>query len=311
MDVLVTGGAGFIGSHFIDHLLKETDHSVITFDALTYAGSQSNLSNAKDNSQHQFVEADIRDERAIKGIVDRYEIDTVVNFAAQTHVDRSIENADKFVSTNIGGVESILEVAQKRDLDKVIQISTDEIYGEITDGAFSETDCLSPRNPYAATKAGADCLLQSYYHTHGVPVVLARPSNNFGPRQHREKLIPKLITRANQGEILPIYGDGSNVREWIFVKDTCRAIRFLLDKGKPGEAYNIGSGHERSNLEVARTVIDLVGASEDLIEFVEDRPGHDQRYALDSSKIRSRGWGPEWSFDKGMEETIKYYLKEL
>jgi dTDP-glucose 4,6-dehydratase len=305
MHVLVTGGAGFIGSNFVRHLLAETDHQVITLDALTYAGSKANLDGVLDHSRHEFVEGDIRDRSRLDELLDH--ADWIVNFAAESHVDRSIETAEPFVSTNVQGTQTLLDAARIADVERFVQISTDEVYGEIGEGAFTEDDPLNPRNPYAATKAGADLLCRSYHTTYDLPVLIVRSSNNFGPRQHREKLIPKLIERAVRNESLPIYGDGSNVREWTYVRDNCRAIATVLRDGVPGEIYNVGSGHERTNLEVARTVINAVGASEDLVEFVEDRPGHDQRYALDAGKMAALGWESEWSFEDGVERTIEHY----
>ena len=305
MNVLVTGGAGFIGSNFVHHLLGETSHSVVTLDALTYAGNRSNLESLPAPDRHRFVEGDIRDSDKVRELLET--VDVVVNFAAESHVDRSIDTAAPFVSTNVQGTQTLLEAATDVDLNRFIQISTDEVYGEITQGRFTETDPLTPRNPYAATKASADLLAQSYHATHGVPVVIARPSNNYGPRQHTEKLIPKLINRAIAGNQLPIYGDGTNVREWTYVEDNCRAIALLLEAGTPGEIYNIGSGEELQNIEVAHRIVEAVDASTDLIEFVEDRPGHDKRYALNSNKIRSLGWEPQWSFDGGLRKTVRYY----
>lgn len=305
MQLLVTGGAGFIGSNYVRHVLATTDAEVTTLDALTYAGDRSNLDGI-DTDRHEFVEGDITEREAVDDLV--ADADTVVNFAAESHVDRSIEGARPFVESNVAGTQTLLDAAAEHGVDRFVQISTDEVYGEIENGKFTEDDCLDPRNPYAATKAGADHLALSYYETHGVPVVITRSSNNFGPRQHEEKLIPKLIQRADAGETLPIYGDGSNVREWTYVEDNCRGVEKVRNKGSDGEVYNIGSGDERTNLEVAEAVIDAVGASEGLIEFVEDRPGHDQRYALDSSKARALGWEPQWSFEEGLERTIEYYL---
>ena len=305
MTVLVTGGAGFIGSNFVRYLVAESERSVITLDALTYAGSTANLDGVIDHPRHEFVEGDVRDRNLVEDLLGR--ADSVVNFAAESHVDRSIDSAEPFVSTNVQGTQTLLDAARDADIDRFVQISTDEVYGEIRDGEFTETDPLDPRNPYAATKAGADLLALSYHTTYDLPVVVTRSSNNFGPRQHAEKLIPKLADRAVRGESLPIYGDGSNVREWTYVRDNCRAIEMILDEGVPGEIYNVGSGHERTNLAVARAVLDIVGTSEDLIEFVPDRPGHDQRYALDTSKIGKFGWEPEWSFEAGLERTVEYY----
>ena len=303
MSVLVTGGAGFIGSNFVRHLLDTTNRSVITLDALTYAGSMRHLDDVLDHPRHDFVEGDIRDQSLIAELFE--EVDSVVNFAAESHVDRSIDSAEPFVATNVQGTRTLLDAARDADIDRFVQISTDEVYGEIHDGTFAETDPLDPRNPYAATKASADLLALSYHSTYDLPVLVTRSSNNFGPHQHSEKLIPKLIDRAARGESLPIYGDGSNVREWTYVQDNCRAIRTVLDEGTTGEIYNVGSGDERTNLDVARTVLDAVGAPETLIEFVEDRPGHDERYALDASKMAALGWEPEWSFEEGLERTVE------
>lgn len=305
MTVLVTGGAGFIGSNFVRQFLEDTGTSVITLDALTYAGSRANLDGVLDHPRHEFVEGDIRDESLVESLLARAE--SVVNFAAESHVDRSIDSAEPFVSTNVQGTQTLLDAARDTRIDRFVQVSTDEVYGEIRDGEFTEEDPLTPRNPYAATKASADLLALSYHTTYDLPVVVTRSSNNFGPRQHREKLVPKLIERAVRGDSLPIYGDGSNVREWTDVHDNCRAIEMILSEGTSGEIYNVGSGHERTNLDVARAVLDTVGASEDLIEFVADRPGHDQRYALDTNKVRELGWEPEWSFEAGLERTVEFY----
>jgi dTDP-glucose 4,6-dehydratase len=306
MRILVTGGAGFIGSNFVHHLLENTEDDVLTLDSLTYAGSRENLEDVLGYSRHEFVEGDIRDRELVDDLID--DVDAVVNFAAESHVDRSIEGAKPFVSTNVQGTKTLLDAARDADLERFVQISTDEVYGEIEDGTFSEEDALNPRNPYSATKAGADLLARSYYTTHDVPVVITRSSNNFGPRQHPEKLIPKFLERAQQGKSLPVYGDGSNVREWIYVTDNCRAIDTVLREGSVGEVYNIGSGIELENIEVTRQILDAVGASDDLIEFVDDRAGHDQRYALDTAKIEALGWEPEVSFDAGLERTANYYL---
>ena len=306
MRVLVTGGAGFIGSNFVRLLVRHTDHSVVTFDALTYAGSKSNLEGVLDDPDHEFVEGDVRDREAVEEYVP--EADAVVNFAAESHVDRSISDSEPFVSTNVQGTQTLLDASLEAGVERFVQISTDEVYGQILDGKFQEDDRLNPRNPYAASKAGADLLASSYYTTHELPVTIVRSSNNYGPRQYPEKLIPKFIERATNGEPLPVYGDGSNVREWTYVTDNCRAIELVLREGKPGEIYNVGSGEELTNLEVTRKVLDAVGASQELIEFVEDRPGHDQRYAVDTTKIRRLGWEPEYDFEEGLERTVDYYV---
>ncbi|MFC6722070.1 dTDP-glucose 4,6-dehydratase [Halobacteriaceae archaeon SHR40] len=306
MHLLVTGGAGFIGSNFVHHLVDTTDHQVTTLDALTYAGDRSNLDGTLSNDRHEFVEGDIRDRELVTELA--ADADAIVNFAAESHVDRSINDTEPFVSTNVQGTQVLLDVSREVDIERFVQISTDEVYGEILDGTFAESDPPDPRNPYAATKASADLLAHSFYVTYDLPVVITRSSNNYGPRQHPEKLIPKFIKHAADGESLPLYGDGSNVREWTYVFDNCRAVERVLKEGDPGEIYNIGSGHELQNIEITRKILDEVGASEDLIEFVEDRPGHDQRYALDTEKIEALGWEPEWSFEQGLEETVEYYL---
>jgi len=306
MRYLVTGGAGFIGSNFVHYLLEVTDDEVITLDALTYAGDTDNLAGVLEAPDHEFVEGDIRDRELVAELT--ADADVVVNFAAESHVDRSIEDADSFVPTNVEGTQVLLEAARRYGVERIVQISTDEVYGEIESGRFEENDRLQPRNPYAATKAGADLLARSYHVTYDLPVVITRSSNNYGPRQHREKLVPKFITRAAVGESLPLYGDGTNVREWTYVRDNCRAIQRVIEDGSVGEVYNVGSGEELQNVEVTRRILSAVGASEDLIEFVEDRPGHDQRYALDTGKIESLGWEPEWTFEEGLAETVSYYL---
>jgi dTDP-glucose 4,6-dehydratase len=307
MRILVTGGAGFIGSNFVHYVLEEhDDDEVITLDALTYAGSKDNLDGVRDNPRHEFVEGDIRNRDLVTKLVS--DVDAIVNFAAESHVDQSIEGAKPFVTTNVQGTQTLLEAANEGDIDRFLQISTDEVYGQILDGKFSEDDPLNPRNPYAATKAGADLLAQSFETTHDLPVLITRTCNNFGPRQHPEKLIPKFIRNAAVGENLPVYGDGSNVREWIYVEDNCRALDVVLREGAVGEMYNIGSHTEKTNLEVTEAILDAVGADEDLIEFVDDRAGHDQRYALETEKIEALGWEPAYAFEEGLERTVDYYL---
>lgn len=306
MHLLVTGGAGFIGSNFVRYILEERDDYVTTIDALTYAGSRQNLAPVMDDPRHRFVHGDICDRSLVEDIIN--EVDVVLNFAAETHVDRSIDGSRSFVKTNVSGTRALLEAAENSGVDRFIQISTDEVYGEITKGKFSETDPLNPRNPYAATKAGADMLALSYQATYDLPTIVTRTCNNFGPRQHTEKLIPKFIINAANRSPLPVYGDGSNVREWIYVEDNCRAIDFVLRKGNIGEVYNIGSGEERTNLEVTHAILDEVGVEEDLINYVEDRPGHDQRYAVNASKINALGWEPNWTFEQGVKRTTDYYV---
>jgi len=306
MHVLVTGGAGFIGSNFVRLLLSETEHRVTTLDALTYAGCKQNLGETLKDPRHTFVKGDIQNKSLVEKLIQ--DVDAIVNFAAESHVDRSVDGAEPFVSTNIEGTRVLLDAALESDINRFLQISTDEVYGQIHDGEFSEEDPLNPRNPYAATKASADLLAHSYYTTHNLPVLVTRSSNNFGPRQHQEKLIPKFITRAQNGKSLPVYGDGSNIREWIYVEDNCRAVLTVLENGNPGEIYNIGSGIERSNLEVTEAILKTVSADNSLIEFVEDRPGHDFRYALDTTKIKSLGWMPKSSFEEGLKQTVAFYV---
>ena len=306
MRLLVTGGAGFIGSNYVRFVLENRDDSVVTLDALTYAGSRDNLEGFEDHPRHEFVEGDIRDEELVAELM--ADVDTVVNFAAESHVDRSIEGAESFVTTNVQGTQVLLDAALEADIDRFLQISTDEVYGQILNGTFSEDDELNPRNPYAATKASADLLAKSYEKTHDLPVLITRTCNNFGPRQHSEKLIPKFIQNAATGKELPVYGDGSNVREWIYVEDNCRALDLVLREGTPGEVYNIGSGEERTNLEVTEAILEAVGGSQDQITFVEDRAGHDQRYALEYDKLTNLGWEPSWSFEDGLEQAVDYYL---
>lgn len=307
MRILVTGGAGFIGSNFVHYVLDEhEDDEVITLDALTYAGSKDNLDGVLDDPRHEFVEGDIRDRELVTDLV--ADVDAIVNFAAESHVDRSIEGAKPFVTTNVQGTQTLLDAANEADIERFLQISTDEVYGQILEGKFSEDDPLNPRNPYAATKAGADLLAQSFQTTHDVPVLITRTCNNFGPRQHPEKLIPKFIQNAAASRNLPVYGDGSNVREWIYVDDNCRALDVVLRDGAIGEVYNVGSDEEKTNLEVTEAILEAIGASDDLIEFVDDRAGHDQRYALETEKIEALGWEPEYTFEEGLERTVEYYL---
>jgi dTDP-glucose 4,6-dehydratase len=309
MRVLVTGGAGFIGSNFVHYLLDTRDDvEVITLDALTYAGTKANLDGVLEDPRHRFVEGDIRDEALVEDLIE--DVEVVMNFAAQSHVDRAIDGAAPFVATNVEGTRALLDAALSADIERFLQISTDEVYGEVLEGRANEEAALEPRNPYAATKAAADHLALSYETTHGLPVVVTRTCNNYGQRQNTEKLIPKFITNAAAGKDLPVYGDGSNVREWIYVRDNCRALDRVLRDGDIGEIYNVGTGDERSTFEVTRAIIDAVdGADEDQITFVEDRPGHDQRYAVATDKIEALGWKAEWAFANGLAETVAYYIE--
>ncbi len=304
MKIVVTGGAGFIGSNFITYMLaKYPDYEIVNIDKLTYAGNLDNLKAVEDNPRYTFVKGDICDkplvEKTVKG-------DAVINFAAESHVDRSITGPEFFIKTNIYGTFTLLEAARKENI-KYIQISTDEVYGSLQKGSFKETDVLDPSSPYSASKASADLLVQSYYTTYGLPVLITRSSNNYGPHQYPEKLIPRFTINALHDNPLPVYGTGTNVRDWIFVLDNCSGIDTVLHKGKIGEIYNIGGSTERTNLEITHIILDLLGKPESLIQFVEDRKGHDFRYALDTTKIRKLGWRPEYSFEEAMKKTVEWY----
>jgi dTDP-glucose 4,6-dehydratase len=312
MKVLVTGGAGFIGSSFVRHILTtRKDVEVINFDLLTYAGNLRNVEEVASDPRYQFVRGDIAEEKHVREIFENNVIDAVVNFAAETHVDRSIENSEPFLRTNVAGTRCLLEFARSHKVSKFIQISTDEVYGSLgAEGAFTEKSPLDPSSPYSASKASADLWVQSYFKTHRLPVIITRCSNNYGPNQFPEKLIPLLITNAAADRPLPIYGDGLNVREWIFADEHSRAVLTALERGVPGEVYNIGSGQEKTNLEVVQTLLNLMGKPESLIQFVKDRPGHDRRYAIDCSKIaREWNWSPEIDFNLGLARTIEWYQK--
>ncbi len=310
MKLLVTGGAGFIGSNFVLHVLKTVPGAqVINLDALTYAGNLENLAAVKDDKRHEFVKMDIRDREAVARLCADRKPDAVVNFAAESHVDRSIDGPEVFADTNVLGTLSLLEAARKAGTDIFLQVSTDEVYGTLgASGYFTESSPIQPNSPYAASKAGADQFVRAYHHTHGMDTRITRCSNNYGPYQFPEKLIPLMITNAMQGRALPVYGDGLHVRDWIFVTDHCRAIMAVLENGAAGEVYNIGGAHELPNLEVVRTIVRAAGADQSLIEFVKDRPGHDRRYAIDSSKARKElGWQPAVGFAEGIERTLAWY----
>jgi len=308
MKVLVTGGAGFIGSNFVVRLLeKYPDTHVVVLDKLTYAGNFANLRDVKKNPRFSFVKGDICDQATAEKCVK--ECDVVVNFAAESHVDRSIEDASAFIRSNFSGVFQLLEACRKFDVPKFEQISTDEVYGSTASGSFSEEDSLNPSNPYSASKASADLLVKSYFVTYGVPVVITRSTNNYGLRQHTEKLIPKMITNAMHDKKLPVYGDGKNVRDWIHVFDNCDGIELVMDKGELGEVYNIGGGNERTNIDIVRMILRELGKPESLIEFVKDRPGHDRRYSLDCAKIKKLGWKPRITLEEGVRQTVDWYRK--
>ena len=311
MKLLVTGGAGFIGSNFVHYILeKYPEDQVINLDLLTYAGNIHNLDDVKDNPNHIFVQGNINNRELVRHLVKTYGITHFVNFAAESHVDRSILNPEIFVETNIQGTLALLNVAKEMGIEKYLQVSTDEVYGSLgAEGYFTEETPLAPNSPYSASKTGADLLVRSYYETYGINVNITRCSNNYGPYHFPEKLIPLMITNAMDEKQLPIYGDGENIRDWLHVKDHCQAIDLVLRKGRKGEVYNIGGHNERTNNQIVDIIIEQLGVSRDLITYVDDRLGHDKRYAIDPTKLETElGWKPEYTFDTGIVETIDWYL---
>ncbi len=304
--LLVTGGAGFIGSNFIHFLLeKYPDCRLINLDKLTYAGNLDNLKDVEDDSRYEFVKADIQDRDTVKEVIDR--VDGVVHFAAETHVDRSIMSAGEFIMTDVFGTFTLLDAVKNSEVEFFVHVSTDEVYGSRDKGFFSEQDPMCPSSPYAASKVGADRLAHSYWVTYKLPVVIVRPSNNFGPYQYPEKFIPLFTTNAMDDKPLPLYGQGTNVRDWLYVEDNCRAVDVVMRRGKLGEAYNIGANNEVPNIRVAERIVDTLGKPRELITFVKDRLGHDQRYALDCRKIHELGWKPSVEFDEALENTVNWY----
>jgi len=305
---LVTGGAGFIGSNYIHYIMDSYDNiQVINLDKLTYAGNPENLKDVEDRENYNFVKGDICDQELVSNIFAKYSPDYIINFAAESHVDRSIGDPDDFIKTDIYGVYSLLENCRKYGIARFVQISTDEVYGSIDKGSFSEDDTFNPSSPYAASKTGGDRLAYSYYVTYDLPVVITRASNNYGPHQYPEKLIPLFITNAMDDKKLPLYGDGKNIRDWLYVEDHCKAVEFVLKNGNNGEAYNVAGNCEKQNIEITKKILELTGKSDDLIEYVQDRAGHDRRYSLDDSKIEKLGWQPEYDFEEGMQETVEWY----
>ncbi len=314
MRILITGGAGFIGSNFIRFLLRDRPTiPVVNLDKLTYAGNLENLAGLEDlaGTNYRFVRGDIADSKILEEIWTRNSIDTVINFAAESHVDRSIESAEDFIRTNINGTLILLEAARKRGVKRFLQISTDEVYGSLgPTGKFVETTPLAPRSPYSASKASADLLSLAFFETYQMPVLITRCSNNYGPYQFPEKLIPLMISNALEDKPLPVYGDGLQVRDWIHVEDHCRALLRVLEKGKPGEVYNVGGDSEKPNIEIVKLILAALGKPESLIKYVADRPGHDRRYAIDFSRIeRELGWRPRVNFAQGIKDTINWYVK--
>lgn len=304
--LLITGGAGFIGSNFIRHILnKYSDYSVTNLDKLTYCGNLENLKDVEKDKRYKFVKGDIADPAIVKSLVK--DCDTIVHFAAETHVDRSITDPYSFVRTNVVGTHTLLEAAKAGGVERVIHISTDEVYGSVEKGSSKESDPLEPNSPYSAAKAGSDLIARSYFATFKLPVIITRSSNNFGPYQYPEKVIPLFVTNLLQDKKVPLYGDGMNVRDWLFVADNCEAIDAVMHLGQPGEIYNIGSGSGITNKELAYSILDLLGKGKEFIEAVKDRPGHDRRYSLDISKIEALGWKPKHDFRKALELTINWY----
>ncbi|MBN2143127.1 MAG: dTDP-glucose 4,6-dehydratase [Candidatus Aureabacteria bacterium] len=307
LKILVTGGAGFIGSHFVKLALKKSEvRQVINLDKLTYAGNPATLKPVEEDPKYQFIKGDIADASLIDTVF-KNGIDMVVNFAAETHVDRSIQEAGDFIKTDIQGVWVLLEACRRYGIKKFIQISTDEVYGSIAEGSFTETAPLMPSNPYSASKAGGDRLAYSYWKTYQLPVVVTRCSNNYGPYQYPEKLIPLFVTNALENKKLPLYGDGLNRRDWIHVLDHCEAVWFLTEKGENGETYNIAGRNELTNLVLTRMILDEFNLDPSMIQPVKDRPGHDRRYAIDDSRLRKLGWTSQIPFEKGLKETLQWY----
>ncbi|MCH3910248.1 MAG: dTDP-glucose 4,6-dehydratase [Limosilactobacillus oris] len=310
MNILVTGGAGFIGSNFIHYMLeKHPDDNLINLDLLTYAGNIHNLDDVKDNSHYHFVKGNIVNRELVTHLVHEFNIDHIVNFAAESHVDRSILHPEVFVETNVQGTLALLDVAKREGVEKFLQVSTDEVYGTLgATGYFTEESPLQPNSPYSASKASADMMVRAYYETYGLNVNITRCSNNYGPYQFPEKLIPLMTSNGMEGKDLPIYGNGKNIRDWLYVSDHCQAIDLVLRKGKPGEVYNVGGHNERTNNEIVHLIVDNLGISEDHIKYVKDRLGHDKRYAIDPTKIETElGWQPEYTFDTGIVKTIDWY----
>lgn len=309
--ILVTGGAGFIGSNFINYILSSKDDLfIVNLDKLTYAGNLENLKEIENNKNYFFVKGDINNNELVDFLFKKYLFDYVINFAAESHVDRSILGSEVFYITNVLGTNVLLEASRRYGIEKFIQISTDEVYGSLgPTGLFTEKTPLSPNSPYSSSKAAADLMALSFHHTFGLPVVITRCSNNYGPYQFPEKLIPLMIINALGKKNLPVYGDGLNVRDWVYVVDHNRAVELVLEKGKPGEVYNIGASREMKNIDIVKLILTKLEKPENLIQYVKDRPGHDRRYAIDSSKIQNElGWKPEFDFERAIDQTIDWYL---
>ena len=305
MRLLVTGGAGFIGSNFTKHVLATSDDQVTILDALTYAGNRANLADLDADPRLRFVHGDICDRELVASVMPGH--DAVVHFAAESHVDRSIVAPDAFVRTNCDGTNVLCDVAGRSEIQKFVHVSTDEVYGSIDTGSFTESSPLAPSSPYSASKAGSDLIALAHHRTHGLPVVITRSSNNYGPYQYPEKLIPLFVTNLLEGRTVPVYGDGLNVRDWCHVEDNCAAIDLVLRQGATGEIYNIGAGHETTNLDLTHLVLAAMGKGPEAIEFVDDRLGHDRRYSLDATRVRTLGWSPRRSLEEGIVQTVDWY----
>jgi dTDP-glucose 4,6-dehydratase len=308
--LLITGGAGFIGSNFIHYIARKyPEYRIINLDKLTYAGNLENLRDIENNPNYKFIKGDIADRKITDEIFKSRKIDAVVNFAAESHVDRSIEDPGIFIQTDIYGTYVLLEAVKKYDSKIFLQISTDEVYGSIENGSFKEDDPLKPNSPYSASKAGAEMIVRSFYKTYKTPVIITRTSNNFGPYQYPEKIIPLFVTNLIDNIKVPLYGDGMNVRDWIYVDDNCAALDIILHKGEIGEVYNIGAGNEKPNIWITKKIIEILGKSEDMIELVTDRLGHDRRYSVDCSTIKNEfGWNARYDFEEALKKTIRWYM---
>ncbi|WP_128893852.1 dTDP-glucose 4,6-dehydratase [Longirhabdus pacifica] len=310
MRVLVTGGAGFIGSHFVRHACEQDEYElVVNLDKLTYAGDMFNLKQVEKNEKHIFVHGDICDGTLVKKLIQTYQLQYIVHFAAESHVDRSIEASDAFIQTNCVGTQTLLHAARDGQIEKFVHISTDEVYGSIDKGHFTEESPLVPSSPYSASKASSDLLVQAFHTTFDLPINITRCTNNYGPNQYPEKLIPLMILRAVNNQPLPIYGDGSNIRDWIHVDDHIKAVDLVLRRGANGHTYNVGGNNEWTNISIATNILNIIGKEPSLITYVEDRKGHDFRYAIDDKKIRALGWNVQYDFKEGLKQTIEWYIQ--